>query len=112
MESIPAHVFFWQNYLDHHCKPLVSLSLTQGYVKVVLLVGVQEGRMWKGGRGGQHDPGILRTRVRKLRKVAQHATSKRALEAPKGCKRYNLCKVTKSLLHCCLLLTTMLISDA
>ena len=88
MESIPAHVFFWQNYLDHHCKPLVSLSLTQGYVKVVLLVGVQEGRMW-GGRGGQHDPGILRTRLGKLRKVAPHATSKRTLEKPKGCKRYN-----------------------
>ena len=30
--------------------------------------------------GGQHDPGILRTRLGKLRKVAPHATSKRTLE--------------------------------
>ena len=56
----------------------------------------------------RHDPGILRTRVRKLRKVAQHATSKRALEAPKGCKRYNLCWVTKSPLLSSVDIKTML----
>ena len=57
--------------------------------------------------GVQHDPGILRTRLGKLRKVAPHATSKRTLEHD-GAQRVQKVQSVQGHehLHCCPLLTS------